>query len=177
MAEEKKTGWFGKLIGWFASLPGRIAKAFKNMVAELRKVTWPSKNKLISSCIAVLVLMLVVGAVVSLLDVGSAALVNGIYTIGHPDSQGDNTNTGVTPTNIEVADGTAGEPVVEGTEGAEAGAEGAEAGAEGAEAGAEGAEETQNDAEGTQTVTEGAEAETEGTETAGNDEGAAETAE
>ena len=76
MAEEKKTGWFGKLIGWFASLPGRIAKAFKNMVAELRKVTWPSKKKWISSSVMVLVFMLFMGVVIGLLDLGATALVN-----------------------------------------------------------------------------------------------------
>lgn len=84
MAEQKKQGWFGKLISWFASLPGRIAKAFKNMVAELRKVTWPSKKKLIASCITVMLFMLIVGAAVSLLDLGSAAAVNGLYSLSHP---------------------------------------------------------------------------------------------
>lgn len=89
MAEEKKTpekqGWFKKLINWFKNLPGRIAKAFKNMVAELRKVTWPSKKKLISSCITVLLFMLVTGAIVGLLDVTSAAAVNGLYRLGNGD--------------------------------------------------------------------------------------------
>jgi len=89
MAEEKKTpekqGWFAKLINWFKNLPGRIAKAFKNMVAELRKVTWPSKKKLITSCITVLLFMLIVGAIVSLLDVTSAAAVNGLYRLGNGD--------------------------------------------------------------------------------------------
>ena len=87
MAEEKKTtaqGWFGKTINWFAKLPGRIAAAFKNMVAELKKATWPSKKKLISSCITVMLFMLIVGAIVSLLDLGSAAAVNGLYKMGHP---------------------------------------------------------------------------------------------
>ena len=87
MAEEKKTpakqGWFGKLISWFVNLPGRIATAFKNMVAELRKVTWPSKKKLISSCIAVLLLMIFMGVVVGLLDMGSAAVVNGLDDLGN----------------------------------------------------------------------------------------------
>ena len=87
MAEEKKTtaqGWFGKTINWFAKLPGRIAAAFKNMVAELKKATWPSKKKLISSCITVMLFMLIVGVIVSLLDLGSAAAVNGLYKLGHP---------------------------------------------------------------------------------------------
>lgn len=88
MAEEKKTpekvqqGWFGKLINWFKNLPGNIAKLFKNMVAELRKVTWPSKKKLISSCITVLLFMLLMGIVVGLLDMGSNAAVDGLNKLG-----------------------------------------------------------------------------------------------
>ena len=79
MAEENKVpqkqGWFMKLINWFKNLPGRIAKAFKNMVAELRKVTWPSKKKWISSCITVLVFMLLMSVVIGVLDMGASALV------------------------------------------------------------------------------------------------------
>lgn len=82
MAEEKKTpaevkeSWLTKVLNWFKALPGRIAKPFKNMVAELKKVTWPSKKKWISSSIAVLVFMLFMGVVIGLLDLGATALVN-----------------------------------------------------------------------------------------------------
>lgn len=82
MAEEKKTpaevkeSWLTKVLNWFKKLPGRIAKPFKNMVAELKKVTWPSKKKWISSSIAVLVFMLFMGVVIGLLDLGATALVN-----------------------------------------------------------------------------------------------------
>ena len=90
MAEENKTpakaqkNWFMKLIDWFKSLPGRIATAFKNMVAELRKVTWPSKKKWISSCITVLLFILFMGIVIGLLDMGSRAAVDGLYELSHP---------------------------------------------------------------------------------------------
>ena len=82
MAEEKKTpaqveeSWMTKVLNWFKALPGRIAKPFKNMVAELKKVTWPSKKKWISSSIAVLVFMVFMGVVIGLLDLGATALVN-----------------------------------------------------------------------------------------------------
>ena len=82
MAEEKKTpaqveeSKLTKVLNWFKQLPGRIAKPFKNMVAELKKVTWPSKKKWISSSIAVLVFMLFMGVVIGLLDLGATALVN-----------------------------------------------------------------------------------------------------
>ena len=82
MAEEKKTpakveeSKLTKVLNWFKTLPGRIAKPFKNMVAELKKVTWPSKKKWIASSIAVLVFMLFMGVVIGLLDLGATALVN-----------------------------------------------------------------------------------------------------
>ena len=82
MAEEKKTpakveeSKLTKVLNWFKTLPGRIAKPFKNMVAELKKVTWPSKKKWISSSVMVLIFMLFMGVVIGLLDLGATALVN-----------------------------------------------------------------------------------------------------
>ncbi len=82
MAEEKKTpakveeSKLTKVLNWFKTLPGRIAKPFKNMVAELKKVTWPSKKKWISSSVMVLVFMLFMGVVIGLLDLAATALVN-----------------------------------------------------------------------------------------------------
>ena len=90
MAEEKKTpakveeSKLTKVLNWFKTLPGRIAKPFKNMVAELKKVTWPSKKKWISSSVAVLVFMLFMGVVIGLLDLGATALVNTM--IGTPST-------------------------------------------------------------------------------------------
>ena len=64
-----------KIISWFKNLPARIAKPFKNMYYELKKVTWPSKEKLIAYSIIVLVFMLFMGIVIGLLDMGASALV------------------------------------------------------------------------------------------------------
>ena len=56
-------------------LPQRIAKPFRNLYNELKKVTWPSKEKLIAYSIIVLVFMLFMGIVIGLLDMGASALV------------------------------------------------------------------------------------------------------
>ena len=64
-----------KIISWFAKLSARIAKSFRNMYYELKKVTWPSKEKLIAYSIIVLVFMLFMGIVIGLLDMGASALV------------------------------------------------------------------------------------------------------
>ena len=64
-----------KIINWFKTLPQRISKPFKNMYYELKKVTWPSKQKLISYSILVLLFMLFMGVVIGLLDMGASALI------------------------------------------------------------------------------------------------------
>jgi preprotein translocase subunit SecE len=66
---------FSKFVNWCRNLPARIAKPFKNMFYELKKVTWPSKQKLIAYSIVVLVFMLFMGIVIGLLDMGASALV------------------------------------------------------------------------------------------------------
>ena len=64
-----------KIIAWFKNLPQKISKPFKNMYYELKKVTWPSKQKLIAYSVIVLVFMLFMGIVIGLLDMGASALV------------------------------------------------------------------------------------------------------
>ena len=65
-----------KILSWFKNLPKRISKPFKNMYYELKKVTWPSKEKLIAYSIIVLVFMLFMGIVIGVLDLGASALVS-----------------------------------------------------------------------------------------------------
>ena len=65
-----------KILNWFKTLPARISKPFKNMYYELKKVTWPSKHKLITYSVIVLLFMLFMGVVIGLLDMGATALIN-----------------------------------------------------------------------------------------------------
>ena len=69
-------GKLSKIIEWFKTLPKRISKPFKNMYYELKKVTWPSKHKLITYSIIVLLFMLFMGVVIGLLDMGASALIH-----------------------------------------------------------------------------------------------------
>ena len=72
---KKTDSKLSKILNWFKNLPKRISKPFKNMYYELKKVTWPSKKKLIAYSIIVLVFMLFMGVVIGLLDMGASALV------------------------------------------------------------------------------------------------------
>ena len=74
-AQKAGQGKGEKILNWFKNLPKRISKPFKNMYYELKKVTWPSKEKLITYSIIVLVFMLFMGVVIGLLDMGASALV------------------------------------------------------------------------------------------------------
>ena len=74
-------GKAGKFLNKIKTLPSRIAKRFKNMYYELKKVTWPSKHKLITYSIIVLVFMLFMGIVIGLLDTGASALVRKLMEI------------------------------------------------------------------------------------------------
>ena len=74
-AQKSGESRLSKILNWFKTLPARISKPFKNMYYELKKVTWPSKEKLIAYSIIVLVFMLFMGVVIGLLDMGASALV------------------------------------------------------------------------------------------------------
>ena len=74
-ASEAETSKWNKFVAWCKNLPARIAKPFKNMWSELKRVTWPTKRKLIVYSTIVLVFMLCMGIVIGLFDMGASALV------------------------------------------------------------------------------------------------------
>ena len=65
---------------WFANLGKTVVSAFKNMWRELRKVTWPSREKLINYSAIVVIFMVAMMVIIGLLDTGASALVNLIMT-------------------------------------------------------------------------------------------------
>lgn len=88
MADEKtvvkgneKISFGTKFVNFFKKLPATIARPFKNMWHELRKVTWPSRQDLIKYSLIVLVFLVFMGVVIGLLDVGSIALIKAIKAI------------------------------------------------------------------------------------------------
>ena len=73
--EVKKPGFFSRAVDFCKALPKRIAGAFKNMVAALKKVAWPSKKDLINYSIIVIGFVVVVALVVGVLDTLSSGVV------------------------------------------------------------------------------------------------------
>ena len=72
----EKPNIFKRIGQFFARLGKNIAKAFKNMFFELKKVTWPTKKEMINYCIVVFVFMIVMGVIIGVFDLGAGALVN-----------------------------------------------------------------------------------------------------
>ena len=89
-------GKLSKIIAWFRNLPQKIAKPFRNMYYELKKVTWPSKHKLITYSVIVLLFMLFMGVVIGLLDMGASAAVRSLIP--------GNTSTATAATTAETAE-------------------------------------------------------------------------
>ena len=76
VATAKKPNVLVRIGRWFARLPKRIGNAFKNMWHELKKVTWPTREKLINYTVIVVLFMVFMMVVIGLLDMGASALVN-----------------------------------------------------------------------------------------------------
>ena len=76
----KNANFFTKVGNWFANLGKGVAHAFKSMWRELRKVTWPSREKLINYSTIVVLFMVAMMVIIGLLDTGASALVNLIMT-------------------------------------------------------------------------------------------------
>ena len=73
--EVKKVGFFTRAKNFVVALPKKIANAFKNMVAELKKVAWPSKKDLINYSIVVIGFVVVLAVIVGVLDTASSFVV------------------------------------------------------------------------------------------------------
>ena len=71
----EKPGFFTRAKNWIVALPGRIANAFKNMAAELKKVAWPSRKDLVNYSIVVIGFVVALAVIVGLLDTASSFLV------------------------------------------------------------------------------------------------------
>ena len=79
--EVKKVGFFTRAKNFVVALPKTIANAFKNMVAELKKVAWPSKKDLVNYSVVVIGFVVALAVIVGLLDTVSSFLVKQLMTL------------------------------------------------------------------------------------------------
>ncbi|MBX3174766.1 MAG: preprotein translocase subunit SecE [Gemmatimonadaceae bacterium] len=72
----------GEVVAQQPSLPKRMVGFWNDVVAEMRKVTWPDRPQVQQLSIGVIVLSLVIGGVIWLLDlIFQALLVRGIPSL------------------------------------------------------------------------------------------------
>ena len=74
----EKTGFFAKVGGWFAGL----GKYFKEVFAETKKLSWPSKKELINYTLAVLAFVALLAVIMWVLDLGFSEGVKALASIG-----------------------------------------------------------------------------------------------
>lgn len=70
-----KDNFFKKAIVFFKNLGLRVVRSFKEMYAELKKVTWPQRGELINYTLVVLAFMVAMGVVIFAIDAGAGALI------------------------------------------------------------------------------------------------------
>lgn len=81
-APPAKQSKFAQFFQGVANVPKRMGKAVMNTVAELKKVTWPTRQDLINYTTIVIVFMVLMSVVVGLLDLGASGLVSLIVKKG-----------------------------------------------------------------------------------------------
>lgn len=74
-AKGKKPNFFVRFGRGFVNFFVKIGLAFKNMWHELKKVTWPTREKLVNYTIIVVVMMIFLMVIIGLLDMGASSLV------------------------------------------------------------------------------------------------------
>ena len=78
MAEAKKANWFKRFFG-------RIARYFRELRSELKKVVWPTPKQVVKNTLIVLACVAIVGAFVTLFDyvatTGYTALLDGVKAL------------------------------------------------------------------------------------------------
>ena len=75
VAKSAQPNFFQKVANGFVNFFKKIGNAFKNMWHELKKVTWPSKEKLLHYTAIVLLFMVFMIVVIGLIDLGATQLV------------------------------------------------------------------------------------------------------
>ena len=76
MAEAKKENWFKRT--W-----GKVAKYFRELKSELKKVVWPTPKQLLKNTLVVIACVLVVGVFIWTFDLVAKVVIDALIGIGH----------------------------------------------------------------------------------------------
>ena len=81
VSKNTKPNFFVRFGNSVVALVKKIGTAFKNMWRELRKVTWPTREKLINFSTIVVLFIVFMMVVIGLLDLGASQLVSLIMSL------------------------------------------------------------------------------------------------
>ena len=81
VSKNTKPNFFVRFGQGCVNLVKKIGSAFKNMWRELRKVTWPTREKLVNYSTIVVLFIVFMMVVIGLLDLGASQLVNLIMSL------------------------------------------------------------------------------------------------
>ena len=70
-----------KKANWFKRTGAAIAKWFRGMKSELKKVVWPSWSQVLNNTLVVIVVSVVIGVVVWLFDFGAISGINALMSL------------------------------------------------------------------------------------------------
>ena len=76
MAEAKKENWFKRT--W-----GKVAKYFRELKSELKKVVWPTPKQLLKNTLVVVICVLFVGVFIWLFDLVAKVLIEALLGLGN----------------------------------------------------------------------------------------------
>ena len=76
MAEVKKENWFGRT--W-----GKVAKYFRELKSELKKVTWPSVQTVLKNTLVVFACVVCVGVFIWLFDFVANIGIDALISVFH----------------------------------------------------------------------------------------------
>ena len=75
MAEEKKANWFKRFFG-------AIARYFRELRSELKKVVWPTPKQVLKNTLIVIACILIVGAFIWVFDIVAEIVIELLINIG-----------------------------------------------------------------------------------------------
>ena len=76
MAEAKKANWFKRT--W-----GKVAKYFRELKSELKKVVWPTPKQLLKNTLVVIACVLIVGVFIWTFDLVAKVVIDALIGIAH----------------------------------------------------------------------------------------------
>lgn len=82
-SNKEKTNIFVRIGRWFPKAGKAIAKYFKDVVGEVKKLSWPTKKELINYTLAVFAFVAMMAIIMWVLDLGFSNGIRALASLGN----------------------------------------------------------------------------------------------